>query len=346
MKTRTLRHIAIGLVLLSSSITWGQDIHFSQMGYSPLTLNPALAGANSPLQVVANYRSQWGSVAVPYNTIGASIDGRLNENRPFRKGILAAGVNFFNDNSGDVKVTTNNVNVHLAYHLLLDRYSSIGIGIYGGWGQRSITRGNDQWGSQYNGTAYDENISVNEAFNNATYSYLDAGTGIVYTYMDGEGYMTQNNQRLINIGAGFFHVNQPNNSFMESGNDKLHLRWNVFANATIGIENSRNALMPGIYINKQQKNFELLYGTYWRYQITQGSKVTGFNKPFYFSLGAFHRWNDAIIAKAMLEWWEYSVGFAYDFNVSKMSTYSNSLGGFEIFLRYNMEEGGVSRSKL
>lgn len=347
MKTRTLKNIALFIALVGGFQGFAQDIHFSQIGYSPLTLNPALAGANSPLQVIANYRSQWGSVASPYNTIAASVDGRITQSGPMKTGFFAAGINFFNDNSGDVKITTNNINLHLAYHLALDRNSTIGLGIYGGWGQRSLTRGNEMWGSQYNGSTYDGTIGVNESFYaSPSYSFIDAGTGIVYTYSDGEGYMTQNNQRLFNIGTAFYHVNTPDKSFMQNGSDQLHLRWNVFANAIIGIENSRNALMPGIYVNKQKSSFELLYGTYWRYTLTEGSHITGFNKPLWLSIGAFHRWNDAMIAKLMMEWSEYSFGFAYDFNLSKLSTYSNGMGGFEVFLRYNMEPSGIYRSKL
>src|SRR5690606_40982666 len=65
-------------LLVFPKLMTAQDIHFSQMGYSPLTLNPALAGANYDLQVNVNYRNQWNSVAVPFQTIGASVDTRLD----------------------------------------------------------------------------------------------------------------------------------------------------------------------------------------------------------------------------------------------------------------------------
>ena len=119
MKTRTIKYFAFVVAFVGSFTTQAQDVHFSQIGYSPLTVNPALAGANSPLQIIANYRSQWGSVAAPYNTIAASVDGRITQSGPMKTGFFAAGLNFFNDNSGDVKISTNNINLHLAYHCLL-----------------------------------------------------------------------------------------------------------------------------------------------------------------------------------------------------------------------------------
>lgn len=111
-----------------------QDVHFSQAIYSPLTLNPALAGINSPITAIVNYRTQWKSVASPYSTIAASFDMRINENRRQRKGIFAFGVNFLNDKAGDARISTTNVNLSLAYHLIVNRRSTIGLGIYSGFG--------------------------------------------------------------------------------------------------------------------------------------------------------------------------------------------------------------------
>jgi type IX secretion system PorP/SprF family membrane protein len=345
----TIKNISIIAGLLIGSAVNAQDVHFSQMGYAPMNLNPALAGANGPLQGIANYRSQWSSVADPFVTMGASIDGRFNENKRGKSGIIAGGLSFFNDKSGDLQVTTTNVNLSLAYHLILDRTSTLGLGIYGGYGSRGIDPNDSRWGSQYDPNATDGYNSAfigGESFNSPTFSYIDAGAGLVYTYKKFEGYMTQNNQRSFNGGIAFYHVNGPNFSFIENADEKLFMRYSIFFNGLIGIENSRGAFEPAVYFNRQKTSMEILYGFYYRYTLTEGSKVTGFNKPFFLHLGAFNRWNDAIIAKAMLEWYEYSVGFAYDFNVSTLTPASNARGGFELFLRYNMEPGGVSKSKI
>ena len=41
---------------------YAQDVHFSQVELSPLTLNPALAGSTSAFRGIAMYRSQYGSL--------------------------------------------------------------------------------------------------------------------------------------------------------------------------------------------------------------------------------------------------------------------------------------------
>lgn len=347
MKYIFFQTLIIGAFAIATNNSLAQDVHFSQMQYSPMLLNPGLAGLNSPLQAIVNYRTQWKSIASPYKTINASVDGRFNEKKRSKKGIIAGGLNFFNDQVGDLKMTTNNVNINLAYHLILDRKQTIGLGIYGGFTQRGVASSDGRWGSQYDGTAYNEGLTSGEEFNTPSFSFIDAGTGIVYSYKKNEGYSTQNNQRTVNAGAAFYHVNSPNYSFINKEDEKLPMRWSIFANATIGFQNSNGALMPGFYFNRQKSNMEILYGTYYRFTLGEGSRVTGRKKAFYFALGLFHRWGDALVAKSLLEYGPVSGGFAYDINISSLTEVSHARGGFEVFLRYNMTTvNGQSRSMV
>lgn len=89
-------------LLLTFSVIWffifsvdAQDVHFSNMEQSPLTLNPALAGANHDIQAIINYRTQWNTVGAPFQTIAASADMRLNSNKRSKNGHLAVGLNLF-----------------------------------------------------------------------------------------------------------------------------------------------------------------------------------------------------------------------------------------------------------
>ena len=336
----------IALATFFTASALAQDIHFSQMEFSPLTLNPALAGANSPMQGIVNYRSQWSSVATPYKTIAASLDARFNENKRNKAGIIAGGLNFFNDQSGDLQVNTTNVNVNLAYHLILDQTSTLGLGIYTGFGQRSINPNGGRWGSQYDGMTYDGMIDPGETFNSASFSYLDAGTGLLYAYRRNKGYMTQNDQLAINAGFAMYHLNRPKYSFINATNEKLYFRYSAFVNAEIGIQNTRGSVLPGVYFQQQGPAMELMYGLYYKYILSEGSRFTGFTRPMSLSLGIFNRFRDAMAAKIMFEFDQYSAGFAYDINVSSLSTVSNSKGGFELFLRFNMSDGGGFRARI
>ena len=336
------------LVLMTINVShlFGQDIHFSNMEFSPLTLNPALAGANSPMQGIVNYRSQWNSVATPYQTIAASFDARFNENKRGKKGILAGGINFFNDKAGDLKVITNSVNLSLAYHLILDKSSTIGIGVYTGFGQRSIDPSSGKWGSQYDGSAYNSTIASGEIINSASFSFFDAGTGIVYAYKKKNGYMTKNDQLAFNVGFAMYHVNNPRYTYLNQDNEKLFIRYSIFANAEIGIQNTRGSVLPGIYFQRQKSSMEILYGIYYKYKISEGSMSTGFTRPMSLSIGLFNRFKDAMVGKIMFDWDQFSTGFAYDINISTLTEVSRAKGGFELFLRFNMGDGGGFRSRI
>jgi hypothetical protein len=141
-------------------------------------------------------------------------------------------------------------------------------------------------------------------------------------------------------------LNRPKFSFIDSPGEKLYLRYAAFVNAEIGIKNTKGSILPGIYFQKQGSSQELLYGLYYKYILSEGSKFTGFTRPMAFYLGIFNRLRDAMAAKVMFEFDQYSVGFAYDINVSSLSTVSNSRGGFELFLRFNMGDGGGFRSRI
>jgi type IX secretion system PorP/SprF family membrane protein len=348
MNTKRMNRFILTLLAVGGSyMASAQDVHFSQMAYSPLTLNPALAGANSPLQVILNYRTQWRSVASPYKTMAASVDGRINDNKRGKKGNLAYGVNFFNDQAGDARVTTTNVTATLGYHIILDRTSTLGAAICGGFGQRSIDPNSGRWGSQYNGMAYDPTLSSGETFSTDRFAFGDFGAGIVYTYKEGDRYMTSNDQKSFNYGFALYHINKPKYSYLGAAEEELYMRWSMFANGNIGLGNSRWSIMPGVYYQRQKKAQELLVGTYFKCRISEASRVTSNNQSAFFALGLFYRNRDAMVAKGMFEWSDYSVGFAYDINVSSLTEVSRSRGGVEIFLRYNMSGGfGSSRSRI
>ena len=337
------------LLLLSISISanlMAQDVHFSQMEHSPMNVNPALVGANAPFTGIVNYRTQWNSVATPFNTIAASFDGRFNEGQFQKKGIIAGGLGFYNDNAGDNRVRSTSVSLNLAYHMILDRSHTIGLGIYGAYGQRSIDASNGMWASQYDGTSYNPALSSGETFNSSSFGYMDAGAGVLYTYRSGEGYMTQNNNQTVNAGIAFYHVNGPKYGFIENTNENLSLRTSIFANAIIGLSNSHGALVPGAYFNFQGSAREFLYGLSYRYTIVEGSKMTGRNKATYVSFGLFNRFADALIPRVQFEWSALTVGFAYDVNISKLTEASNARGGMEFALKYTFESGSSSKAKI
>jgi type IX secretion system PorP/SprF family membrane protein len=323
-----------------------QDQHFSFSEFSSTFLNPGLAGANSPMQGLVSFRNQWSSFAEPFQTVAATFDARFNEKKRQKAGIIAGGINLYNDRSGDLRVSTSAASINLAYHLLIDNNNTIGLGIYGGFGQRVLNPAGGKWGTQYNGSTFDGNIDPGESFNNATFSYVDAGAGVVYTYGSNNGYMTQNNNKKLNIGLSVFHINQPKYSFVNSANEQLYMRMSAFVNGEFGIANTPGSILPGIYFHRQKNAQELLFGANYKYSLNGGSRSTGFTRPSSLYTGLFFRLKDALVAKVMFEYDQFMLGFGYDINISDLSVVSKARGGFEVFLRFNANNGGGFRSRI
>ena len=314
-----------------------QDIHFSQIEFTPLALNPALAGATNTMQGIVSYRSQWNNVAKSFQTSAANFDVLLNRESKKRKGNFGLGIFFFNDQAGEPKITTNIVNLHLTYHLIIQKKSTFGLGIYTGYGQKAIGAVDGRWASQYDGSSFNAALPNGEPLNSPNYSYFDAGAGLLYTFSNTNGYMTQNRNRKINVGLGVYHLNRPNNSFAsDNGLERLNMRFSSFVNGEIGIENTNVCFLPGIYYQNQGNANELLLGTYYKYIFNSGAIYTGNKKPLSMSIGLFARVKDAVIGKILLDWDRYSMGMSYDINTSGLSSVSTYRGGFEIFLRYSM----------
>ncbi len=328
------RLTAVPVLLCLCSLLQGQDLHFSQFYMSPLTQNPAMAGANYDMQGIVNYKDQWQSVATPYKTIAVSFDMRLT-NKKAKKGFWAAGINVFNDQAGDAQMALLQANLNIAYHIHLDRYNTLGGGIQAGFAQRSINYGALQWGNQYNGNAYDPGLGSGEVAKGFTTTYMDLGAGVVWAYTNASGSknVTDNHDLKINVGASVFHPQEPDYSFYHDG-EKLYMKFVLHGDALISIPNSSLAVVPGLMYYRQGSAQEIYAGSMIRYKMKQDSKYTGFHKGAAISVGAYYREGDGVAAAMLLEYSNYAIGFSYDINSSPLKTASSFRGGMEIALRF------------
>lgn len=333
-----MKKIFLLLLLLSAQKAYLQDVHFSQFAMAPIFINPANSGAENKIRAIMNYREQWKSVATPYKTLGLSYDMRVAENN---SGHFAFGTSFFSDKAGDAKMATTQANMNLAYHLRIGDGMRLGMGIMAGYAQRSVNTSLLEWGNQYNGSIYDAALSNGEpSTGNMTKSFLDAGAGVVWTYVKGERYMTSNDKLSAVAGFSVLHVHQPNYSFYANPNELLYRRYIAHGNAVIGISNSKWSVAPGFFFSLQGGARELVYGSMFKYRLKDNSHYTNFVAASSIAAGVFYRNKDAVIIKGMINYANYSLGFAYDLNTSTLKPTSKGKGGFEFCLRFITPTGG------
>jgi type IX secretion system PorP/SprF family membrane protein len=310
-----------------------QDLHFSQVDQIPLLVNPAQTGSESQIRAGINYRNQWKSVASPFQTMAAGFDARLQKSKRRSDGFFALGLQVYNDQTGDLSIRTSQISLSGAYHLSLGRNSTIGLGIYAGFGQRSIDGNNGRWGNQYNGLAYDPSILNGEPLPTAQFSFKDAGAGTLYRYRKNNPGSQSWVVHSATAGLGFFHVNRPFYSFLANENERLWMRYTIFGSAEISMKNTKTALIPLFFYQQQKSATECVYGASYRYYL-KGSLSGKSASNNFMSFGLYNRFKDAMIGKMGFQMNQYQLNLSYDFTISDLSDLAKTQGAFELSFSY------------
>ena len=313
--------------------SFAQDIHFSQFYMMPLQQNPSMAGAIHPVEANVTFKDQWKAIASPYRTFAMGFHMRFSKKRN-TNGYMAAGVNFFSDKAGDANLGTGKGGLSLAYHIRADEYNTIGMGLFGGYYQRTIDYNNLTWASQYDGTQINPSLTPGLS-GDASFSRFDLGAGVNWTYNNtgGDIKVTGNNDLNFNVGVGVFHLNRPSFSFLGM-DEKQPMRIVAHGTGVISIPETKWAFVPGFMYARQGPAQEIYVGTLMRCLLSQNSKFTGFKHGAALYTGAYFRTKDAVTAKLFIEYAGFAFGVSYDVNVSSLQTASRFRGGLELSLRF------------
>ena len=331
MKKMKRLFLLVLVVVLSFSAKSQQDKHFSMFAESPVYLNPATAGFfPGQLQLFTNFRMQWvTAMDNPYRTISASTDWRMFDDGNF----MGMGVNFYNDISGDSQFMINEVTVPINYAIEVARDNHISLGLQAGWYSRTILNSNLTWDNQWTGTEFNSTVPSNENLfgQNLSLNKFDLSAGFYW-------YAHLNKQTKVSLGVAGHHLTKQKINIF-SDEDKLFRKLTLHGQMEFRRRNSNLSIIPAFYGFIQGPNMALTFGSNFRYILGGASRVTGYFKEKALSFGVYHRLGDAIIANVIFDISGFSVGAAYDLNVSSLNKATNGVGGFEFFLRYRMQFG-------
>lgn len=316
----------IVLVFCVSPGAKGQDIHLSQFFEAPLWRNPSLAGIfNGDLRFQGVYRTQWGSVTVPYKT--GSFNGEYKMPIGGANDFLTIGMQIMYDRAGSTNFTTTHLLPALNYHKSLsdNRNTYLSLGFMGGFVQRSIDQSKITTNSQWDGSGYNANLAINESLTNYNLKYGDASVGLSFNSAIGDSEYDN-----FFIGAAYHHLNRPQNSFYRNPGIELNPKWVYSAGVRFG-------MTPSTYVTIQAD-----HSMQGNYRETLGGAMIGFALDGYdfqesmynIHFGGFLRWRDAIMPVVKIDYKPFSVAFSYDINTSQLRTASQSRGGFEISVTY------------
>lgn len=119
-----MKPLVILLVLFASVAHAQQDPLYAQYLFNPLIINPAYAGLNNNMNIMAGYRTQWTGLDGHPQTLNASAHTSLVNNR------VGAGILLTSDQIGNI--TNSETNVSVAYKLNFEE-STVSFGMQAGF---------------------------------------------------------------------------------------------------------------------------------------------------------------------------------------------------------------------
>jgi len=318
------------LICMHCTITWAQDIHFSQF-YTPTILdNPALTGIfTDDYKIGVLYRSQWGSIAVPLKTELIDLETKVQVNNV--NDFVSFGLLGYADKAGTINFNTNAFYGAINYNKSLnDKHASyLSVGFTGGYIQRSIDFSKATFDYQYqNGDFNATNGNGEQQIPNPKINNWDLGAGVSFSSS-----FDADNKINYFIGAAAYHFTPIKTSFYGSS-DVANLAPKLVGN--LGLDYN--------FDETYALKFHFNYVTQGAYQEIVGGGVFKWskvdlhnNQPFTLSGGVYYRVNDAFIPTFIVNYKGNAITISYDVNTSTLRTATNLRGAFEIsFFRTGM----------
>ena len=306
-------------------VAFGQaDIHFSQFYETSILRNPALTGIFADdYKFGVYYRNQWSSITFPYQTILASAETRLEISHS-SEDFVSFGILGFSDKAGslDQRITTFYPAINYNKSINAVHHTYLSVGFTGGYIQYSFDPSKATFNNQYLNGAFDPNNPSLEIFPNSNMSFWDVGAGVNLNSSLG-----QENTTTYMVGVSGYHFTQPNFSYYKIPNITLNMRWNANFALSFEINQNLNMQIQSNYAS-QGTYSEIMLGSLLNWNVTN----IGASPVFTLSLGAFYRYNDAIIPVVKLKYLNMALGISYDVNVSTLKEASNMRGGYETTL--------------
>lgn len=293
-----------------------QDLHYSQFYLNPLHLNPALTGIfRGDFRAAGQYRSQWTSVPVPYNTLSATADWKtLKRNL----NLLSVGFQMQHDRAGDATLTWTQVGATASVAHALGQNQAISAGAGVAFVQRAFDISKLKFRNQWSGDLFDAALPTGENF--------DKNSGLAPTLSAGLNwhYESSESRSRLDAGVGAFHLNRPKINFRDDTDQRLPTRLTVMLNGALQTGEFTDFVAFGA-AQQMSKAREIVAGGGVRRVLSQDMAVQ-------FTLAT--RIGDALIPAFQVEWLNWTAGLSYDWNISDFDVATSSRGGFEIAVVY------------
>jgi len=300
-------------IIQLTSISYSQDIQFSQFFASSMYLNPAFTGNTIQHRWIGIYRNQWPSIPGAFVSYSFSYDHHLSD---LNSGV---GLIFTQDKAGSGGLRFTNIGGLYSYYFQINRKLTVRMGT-----KISYTfRNYDQSKLRFQDQIITGSPSTIEELNEGT-SYPDFNVGgIAYS-------------EKIWIGFAVDHINRPDQSFLNQETD-LPIKWSIHGGYKFTLDEGDakgkggTYLSPSINYKAQGKWDQLDLGA----SISKNVISLGFayrGIPFFKRYKPGYANNDALILLIGMQANKIKIGYSYDITISRLK--NNTGGAHEISIIY------------
>jgi type IX secretion system PorP/SprF family membrane protein len=335
---------AILIIVFSGFVARAQDIHFSQIFETPLFLSPANTGFfNGYVRSNINYRNQWASMGNAFRTMAISVDGGLFRLKK-RPAFMGMGLTLYSDQAGVARMRKTVAMFNVSALIKIGRNSALSVGLAGGSSSTNGDYTKLTYESQFNGNYINPSALSNEPIYRQ-YTTVDVATGIAYEFASYKRDQDHDDVTSFKLSFGAYHLNRAKEEYGPGSSYRLPVRYVGAITSVLDIEDTKFTVTPAVVYQAQGNFKELMMGTFVKFRMKTGTKVTGEKTQNAIGIGMFYRNKDALVPKLAVDFGDYSFGISYDVNLSNYRNASNYMGGFEVALRYNMLASSLFESK-
>ncbi len=339
-----MRILILAFILLPAC-GFSQDFHYSQIDQSMAMINPATTSTFSGFERISlQHRNQWLGSGTQFMTSMGMMEFSIGKQARRTSAYSGLGVYFINDIGGDSKFSIKTGGVTASGVLPLSKAHAISAGIQVGYSNRSADFSRLTFYNQWNGTQFDPNIDPNEVNGVNSFSHLDAGIGVAYSYnKDNENTLSASD---LSFQGGFSmqHLNRPTLRYNSLVDDKLPIKMCIHANLRYGLSPESNLEFSAAQFIQAQY-LETIGGMFYRLKMKSASRLTSFVSDQYFVIGSYFRSTGAIIPSVFLDLGGFLIGISYDYELGKIaSMYRQTV---EVSLKFNFGKKSIfSSSKM
>ncbi|MCU4162780.1 PorP/SprF family type IX secretion system membrane protein [Carboxylicivirga caseinilyticus] len=299
-----------------------QNIHFSNLYLTHLTLNPANIGSfDGDLRAVAMYRAQGYNLGVPYQTFYTSFEKPFF---PFDEQI-DVGIYYSHDDAGEYNFPAHYLFANIAKRVSVTRTVAITAGLQIGYVSKSFNSLNETYPDQYSREtgSFDRNLPTAEQFDINTSSNVSAGMGFLVTKTFSES--------VLNVGYSAQNLNKPSETFFGEEN-QTDVR-NVFHTKFEYSISEFIFTTPAFVLVAQGKSRQTLIGSNVGYRINANKSIRNIQGGLFLRNGILNNF-ESIIFGFGIDFSKWKFFSSYDFDISGLKSNYSANTGIEFGLVY------------